>query len=119
MQFLFDAIACGLLASLTWLGLVWISPDRLISSGRAWVQGVGIVAIANIFVWIALVGLNIRLIPVWIVSFLLMNAAIARWVFPLCEGIEIPMIWAIAIHPLLIAAMGVLLGGAVGFLMPT
>lgn len=116
MQFIFDAIACGLLASLTWLGLVWISPDRPISSGRAWVQGVGIVAITNIFTWIALVGLNLRLIPVWVISFLLMNAAIARLAFPLCEGIQIPLIWAIVIHPILISAMGILLGGAVGFL---
>ena len=78
MQFLYDVLACGLLASLTWLGLVWMSPDRPIGSGQAWVQGVGIVAIANMFIWIALVGLNLRLIPVWVISFLLMNAAIAR-----------------------------------------
>ena len=116
MQFLMDAIACGLLASLTWLGLVWMSPDRPIESGKAWVQGVGIVAIANILVWLALAGLNLRLIPLWIVIFLVVNAAIARLVFPLCEGIKIPHIWSLVIHPVAIAGMSVLLGGAIGFL---
>lgn len=111
-----DAIACGLLASLTWLGLVWMSPDRPIESGKAWVQGVGIVAIANILVWLALAGLNLRLIPLWIVIFLVVNAAIARLVFPLCEGIKIPHIWSLVIHPVAIAGMSVLLGGAIGFL---
>jgi hypothetical protein len=53
MHFFFDAIACGLLAALTWMGLVWMSPNHPIESGKAWVQGVGIVVIANIFVWIA------------------------------------------------------------------
>jgi len=111
-----DAIACGLLASLTWLGLVWMSPDRPIESGKAWVQGVGIVAIANILVWLALAGLNLRLIPLWVIIFLIVNAAIARLVFPLCEGIKIPHIWALVIHPVAIAGMSVLLGGAVGLL---
>ena len=116
MQFLMDAIACGFLASLTWLGLVWMSPDRPIESGKAWVQGVGIVAIANILVWLALAGLNLRLIPLWIIIFLVVNAAIARLVFPLCEGIKIPHIWSLVIHPVAIAGMSVLLGGAIGFL---
>jgi hypothetical protein len=77
---------------------------------------VGLVAIANIFVWIALVGLNFRWIPLWAICFLLINATIARLVFPLCEGIKIPSIWALVIHPVAIALMSMLLGGAVGFL---
>lgn len=116
MQFFINAIACGLLASLTWLGLVWMSPDRPIESGKGWVQGVATVAIANILIWFALVGLNLRLIPVWVIVFLAVNVAIARLVFPLCEGIRIPTIWGLVIHPVAIAGMGVLLGGAVGFL---
>ncbi|MEA5489385.1 MULTISPECIES: hypothetical protein [Pseudanabaena] len=116
MHFFFDAIACGLLAALTWIGLVWMSPNRPIESGKAWVQGGGLVAIANIFVWIALVGLNLRWVPLWAICFLIINTAIASLVFPLCEGIKIPRIWAVVIHPLVIAGMGVLLGGAVGFL---
>jgi hypothetical protein len=116
MQFFIDAIACGLLAGLTWLGLVWMSPDRPIESGKAWIQGVGIVAIANILVWLILAGLNLRLIPLWVIIFLIVNAAIARFGFPLCEGIKIPNIWALVIHPIAIAGISVLLGGAVGFL---
>ena len=90
MHFLYDAIACGFLAALTWMGLVWMSPSRPIESGKGWVQGVGIVAIANTLVWIALASLNLRLLPLWIIMFLLVNAAIARLLFPLCEGIKIP-----------------------------
>ncbi|BBC26032.1 hypothetical protein [Pseudanabaena sp. ABRG5-3] len=116
MQFLTDAIACGLLAGLTWLGLVWMSPDRPIESGKAWVQGIGAVAIANILIWLALAIINLRLIPLWAIVFLIVNAAIARLVFPLCDGIKIPTIWALVIHPIAIAGMSVLLGGAVGFL---
>ena len=48
--------------------------------------------------------------------FLIINAAIASLLFPLCEGIKIPRIWALVIHPLAIATMSVLLGGAIGFL---
>ncbi|MEY3305412.1 MAG: hypothetical protein ACK5RE_15145 [Pseudanabaena sp.] len=116
MHFFFDAIACGLLAALTWMGLVWMSPNHPIESGKAWVQGVGMVAIANIFVWIALVGLNLRWVPLWAICFLIINVAIASLLFPLCEGIKIPRIWALVIHPLAIATMSILLGGAVGFL---
>ena len=116
MHFVFDAIACGLLAALTWMGLVWMSPNHPIESGKAWVQGVALVAISNIFVWIALVGLNLRWVPLWGLSFLIINVAIASLLFPLCEGIKIPQIWALVFHPLAIATMSVLLGGAVGFL---
>ena len=116
MQLFYNAIACGLLASLTWLGLVWMSPNRPIESGKGWVQGVGTVAIANILIWFVLAGLNLRLIPLWAVIFLIVNAAIARLIFPLCEGIRIPNIWALIVHPVAIAGMSVLLGGAVGFL---
>lgn len=116
MQLFYNAIACGLLASLTWLGLVWMSPNRPIESGKGWVQGVGTVAIANILIWLVLAGLNLRLIPLWAVIFLIVNAAIARLIFPLCEGIRIPNIWALIVHPVAIAGMSVLLGGAVGFL---
>lgn len=116
MRFFYDAIACGLLAALTWMGLVWMSPSRPIESGKDWVQGVSIVAISNIFVWIALVGLNLRWIPLWAFCFLGINAAIASFVFPLCEGIKIPNIWALFMHPLAITTIIVLLGGAVGIL---
>ena len=112
----YHAIACGLLTSLTWIGLVWMSKDRPIASGRGWVQGIGIVAISNTFLWIVLSSLNLRLIPVWAVSFLLVNAAIAHLLFPFCEQIRIPSIWGLLIHPMAIATMGVLLGGAVGLL---
>jgi len=116
MQIFYDAIACGLLASLTWLGLVWMSPDRPIESGKSWVQGVGTVAIANILLWLVLSVLGLRLIPLWAIVFVIVNAAIARLIFPLCEGIKIPNIWALLIHPIAIATMSVLLGGAVGLL---
>lgn len=116
MQFIYDAIACGLLAALTWTGLVWMSPSRPITSSNAWLQGAGIVAIANAFIWVILAGLNLRLILLWIISFLIINAAIARLLFPLCQGIKIPNIWALLIHPVAIASMSILLGGAVGIL---
>jgi hypothetical protein len=38
------------------------------------------------------------------------------YLLPLCEGIKIPSIWALVIHPVAIALMSMLLGGAVGFL---
>jgi hypothetical protein len=116
MQIFYNAIACGLLAALTWMGLVWMSPNRPIASGKGWLQGIGIVAITNAFIWIVLAGLNLRLISVWAVSFLVVNAAIAYFVFPLFAAIKIPNIWALVIHPLAIAAMSVLLSGAVGIL---
>ncbi len=116
MQSLYNAIACGLLASLTWMGLVWMSSDRPIASGKGWVQGVGVVAIANASTWILLSGLNLRFMALWVISFLVVNAAIAYLVFPLCAEIKIPSIWALLIHPVAIAVMIVLLGGAVGIL---
>ncbi len=116
MQLLYNAIACGLLAALTWMGLVWMSSDRPIASGKGWVQGVGVVAIANALIWILLAGLNLRFMALWVISFLVVNAAIAYLVFPLCAEIKIPSIWALLIHPVAIAVMSVLLGGAVGIL---
>ena len=98
------------------MGLVWMSPNRPIESGKAWVQGVGTVAIANIFIWIILMVANLRSIPLWAICFLIINIAIARLVFPLYEGIKIPNIWALVIHPLAIATMSILLGGAIGIL---
>jgi hypothetical protein len=80
------------------------------------VQGVGIVAIAHTLLWMILASLNLRLIPVWAVSFLLVNAAIAHLLFPFCDQIKIPSIWGLLIHPMAIAIMAVLLGGAVGLL---
>jgi hypothetical protein len=114
MQFFYDAIAYGFLSSLTWMGLVWMSPDRPIGSGRAWVQGVGIIAISNILIWLILAWSNLRLIPLWAICFLLINSAIAGWIFAICEDIKIPKIWALLVHPLAIATMGILLGGATG-----
>ncbi len=116
MQFLYNAIACGLLAALTWMGLVWMSGDRPIASGKGRVQGVGIVAIANALIWMLLAGLSLRFMTLWVISFLVINAAIAYLIFPLCAGIKIPNIWALLIHPIAIAGMSVLLGGAVGIL---
>jgi len=116
MQFFLDAIACGLLAALTWMGLVKMSPHQPINSLRAWGQGGGIVAIANIFVWLSLVGLNLRWIPLWAFCFSMINATIARLVFPLFEEIQIPLVWSVIIHPVAIAVMTILLGGAIGFL---
>jgi|LakMenEpi03Aug12_release.lakeMendotaPanAssembly.Ray.scaffolds.fasta_scaffold291332_2 hypothetical protein len=113
---IYHAIACGLLTSLTWMALVWMSSNRPIASGKGWVQAVGIVAIANIFVWVVLANLNLRLIPVWAVSFLVVNAAIAHLLFPFCDQIKIPSLWGVLIHPIAIAIMAVLLGGAVGLL---
>ncbi|OIP70470.1 MAG: hypothetical protein AUK48_13700 [Oscillatoriales cyanobacterium CG2_30_44_21] len=116
MQFFWDAIACGLLAALTWAGLVKMSHYQAISSPQAWVQGASTVAIANIFVWLTLVGSNLRWIPIWAFCFLMINAAIARLVFPLIDGIQIPRVWSLLIHPVAIALMTILLGGAIGFL---
>ncbi len=116
MQLLYDAIICGLLTALTWLGLVWMSPDRPIASSQGWVKGVGIVAIANTLAWFLLGLLGLKMIWFWAIFFVLINAAIARLIFPLCQEIRIPPIWAWLIHPLIIAAMSVLLGGAIGFL---
>ena len=113
---IYHAIACGLLAALTWMGLVWMSNNRPIASGKGWVQGIGIVAISNTLLWMILASLNLRLIPVWAVSFLLVNAAIAHLLFPFCDQIKIPSIWGLLIHPMAIAIMAVLLGGAVGLL---
>ena len=113
---IYHAIACGFLAALTWMGLVWMSNNRPIASGKGWVQGIGIVAIANTLLWMILASLNLRLIPVWAVSFLLVNAAIAHLLFPFCDQIKIPSIWGLLIHPMAIAIMAVLLGGAVGLL---
>jgi hypothetical protein len=114
MQLFYDAMTCGILAALTWMGLVWMSPNRPIQSGQAWVQGVGTVATTNIVAWVLLVTLNLRSLPIWAVVFLLINIAIAGLLFPLYEGIQIPKLWALLIHPLVIAIMTVLLSGAVG-----
>ncbi|PZU97773.1 MAG: hypothetical protein DCE90_06750 [Pseudanabaena sp.] len=116
MQFFLDAIACGVLAAITWAGLVKMSPHQPISSLKALGQGSGSIAIANIFVWLSLVGLNLRWIPLWAFCFLMVNAAIARLVFPLFEGIQIPLVWSVIIHPVVIALMTILLAGAIGFL---
>ncbi len=116
MQLFYNAIACGLLTALTWMGLVWLSSDRPIESGKGWVQGVSLVAIANTLIWIVLATLNLRVLALWAISFLIVNAAIAYLVFPLCAEIKIPNIWAVLIHPVAIATMSILLGGAMGIL---
>lgn len=116
MQFFYDAIACGVLASLTWAALVWMLPNTFVDSAKAWMQGGFLVGAANIFVWLALIGLNLRWIPLWVFCFLMINAAIARLVFPLCEGLQIPIVWSVLIHPIVIALITVLFGGAIGIL---
>jgi hypothetical protein len=114
MQLLFDAIACGLLASSTWAGLVWMSPDQPIQKAVGWLQGFGSVAIANLALWLILVGTGFRLLPVWGLLFFGFNAVIGKLVFPYYENIQIPALWAVLIHPAAIALIIVLLGGALG-----
>jgi hypothetical protein len=114
MQLFFDAIACGVLAGLTWAGLVWMSPDRPIQTNVGWLQGVGSVAIANLAVWLILSVLGLKMIPVWILLFFGFNALVGRMVFPYYDTIQIPVLWAVLIHPAAIAAIVILLGGALG-----
>ncbi|MEE3715969.1 hypothetical protein V2H45_04315 [Tumidithrix elongata RA019] len=114
MQLLFDAIACGVLAALTWAGLVWMSPAQPIQQRLGWLQGIGSVAIANLALWLILVGIGSKLIPVWVIVLFGFNALIGKLVFPYFGNIQIPTLWSVVIHPAAIALIVVLLGGALG-----
>ncbi|CAN1209854.1 DUF1761 domain-containing protein [Tumidithrix helvetica PCC 7403] len=114
MQLLFDAIACGVLAALTWAGLVWMSPAQPIQKSLGWLQGIGSIAIANLAIWLILVGIGLKLIPIWILVFFGFNALLGKLVLPYFGNIQIPALWSVLIHPAAISLIITLLGGALG-----
>jgi hypothetical protein len=111
---IYDAIACGILAAATWAGLVWMSAERPVSERKSWWLGVCFIAIANGLLWLALSGLQLKLIPLWGVAFFAMGAIMGRVILPLYADIRIPFLWSVILHPTVIAVMVVLLGGALG-----
>jgi hypothetical protein len=114
MSWLFDAIACGLLSSLTWSGLVWMSPSSPVPMAEGWLQGIGITAITNMLLWLLLSGLKPGFL-LWLIFFFVCNVLVGILLnSSVCKHINIPNVWALGIHPGAIAVMNVLLGGAMG-----
>ncbi len=112
---LVEAIACGTLSALTWAGLVWMSPNYPVRQFQAWGQGFLIVAIANLLIWVAMASLRFPIV-IWVIGFWFVNALVGKLVLPYLRDIQIPDLWALLIHPVAIAAMNILLGGALGAL---
>jgi hypothetical protein len=113
MSWFIDAIACGFLSGLTWAGLVWMSPSTPIEQPLGWWQGIGAIAIANISIWLGLAFFKPQL-GIWVVIFLAGNALVGKFVLPFCQQVRIPPIWAVIVHPVAIASINLLLGGALG-----
>ncbi len=104
-----EAIACGGIASLTWAGLVWLSPEPAIGDRRTWFLGIALFAIANALGWCLLSLMNWRFLWLWILVFALINA-IASGSLPT----QIPPWWSRLWHPLAITTMTILLAGSLG-----
>lgn len=113
MSWLIDAIACGVLSGITWAGLVWMSSNTPIEQPLGWWQGIGAIAISNMVIWLCLASFKPHLI-VWIVVFLVGNALVGKFVLPYCRQVRVPVIWATIVHPVAIATINFLLGGALG-----
>jgi len=104
-----EAIACGVIASLTWAGLVWLSPEPTISEGRTWLWGMALFAMVNGSLWSVLSLLNWKFLWLWIIVFGAVNA-IASGSLPT----QIPPLWSRLWHPLGITTMTILLAGSLG-----
>ncbi len=106
---LVEAIACGVIASLTWAGLVWLSSETPIAEGRTWWVGIGLFAVVNSLVWVVLSLLNWKFLWLWIIVFGAVNGSISRSL-----PTKIPSWWAGLWHPLAITTMTILLAGSLG-----
>ncbi|AFY70264.1 hypothetical protein Pse7367_1991 [Thalassoporum mexicanum PCC 7367] len=115
MALVIDAIVCGVISALTWAGLVWMSPEMPVIGSSGWLQGMGLVMGANFLTWLIFAGLRPH-IAIWAIVFLVANILIGWLALPLCKKINVPGLWAIVIHPGLIAGMNVLLAGALGII---
>jgi hypothetical protein len=104
-----EAIACGVIASLTWAGLVWLSPELPIQQGRTWIVGIGLFATVNALAWIVLSLLNWKFLWLWTIVFAVVNAIASRSL-----PTQIPPWWASLWHPLAITTMTILLAGSLG-----
>jgi hypothetical protein len=113
MSWFLDAIACGVISGLTWAGLVWMSPSTPIEQPLGWWQGIGAIVIANISIWLGLAFFKPQL-GIWVIIFLAGNALVGKFVLPFCQQVRIPPIWAVVVHPVAIATINMLLGGALG-----
>ena len=113
MSWFIDAIACGVLSGLTWAGLVWMSSSTPIQEPLGWWQGIGAIAISNILFWLGLALFKPQLL-IWIVVFLAGNALVGKFVLTFCQQVRIPPLWSIVVHPVAIATINLLLGGALG-----
>jgi len=104
-----EAIACGVMAGLTWAGLVWLSPEPVIGERRTWLWGIALFALANGLGWLLLSLLNWRFLWLWIAVFAPINAIASRSL-----PTQIPIWWASVWHPLVITTMTILLAGSLG-----
>ncbi|MEI6428382.1 MAG: hypothetical protein WCO45_08340 [Pseudanabaena sp. ELA607] len=114
---IYDTLAATVLATLTWLGLVFLSGQSPINSGRGWWQGALVMGLANGLIWLllnALAVLGLRHVLLWGMTILIGNVLVGLLVFKPSETMQIPLWWRVAWHPLLITGMQVLLAGACG-----
>jgi hypothetical protein len=79
-----------------------------------WLLAAGSIAFVNSSVWLVLVGFNVTLLPLWAITFPVVNALWEYLGLTRLAGIAIPPLWAIAVHPLALGLMNVLLAGALG-----
>jgi hypothetical protein len=89
-----------------------VARDPVLNS-LAWLQGMGIITAVNFLTWLVFAGLQPH-VAIWAILFLIANLLVGWLVLPLFRNIHVPGVWAIAIHPGLIAGMNVLLAGALG-----
>ncbi len=107
------AATCALLSVLTWGGLVAMSDDPPSGDRRDWWQAALVIAILNACLWVGVTRLALNPL-LWGAAFFGGNALAGMFALSALKSLRLPEVWRVLIHPLAIAGMNVLLGGALG-----
>lgn len=104
-----EALVSGILASLTWAGLVWLSPAQQMPSPKTWLGGFILFFLLNSGLWLLLNLFNLKLWLLWLVVLLLANGLLSSRL-----PTPIPNLWRNIVHPAIVTGMVFLLAGALG-----
>lgn len=107
------AATCALLSVLTWGGLVAMSDVPPAADRQGWWQAAFVIAILNACVWVGVTRMALNPL-LWGAAFFGFNALAGKFILPALKIVRLPEVWRVLIHPLAIAGMNVLLGGALG-----